>query len=77
MCLLSGMQGLLGLLFPVVLTLFALAMERIETRVTAEPVAPPATGDDEAPDVETLARIGLPKAVDRLDLDGGAERRAS
>ena len=28
-------------------------------------------------DVETLARIGLPKAVDSLDLDGGAERRAS
>ncbi|WP_231702869.1 hypothetical protein [Tsukamurella asaccharolytica] len=71
------MQGLLGLLFPVVLMLFALAMERIETRVTAEPVASPATGDDEVPDVETLARIGLPKAVDRLDLDGGAERRAS
>lgn len=67
------MQGLLGLLFPVVLMLFALAMERIEARVTAEPVA----GDDEAPDVETLARIGLPKAVDSLDLDGGTERRAS
>lgn len=72
------MQGLLGLLFPVVLMLFALAMERIEARVTAEPVPPAAAGDDEAaPDVETLARIGLPKAVDSLDLDGGAERRAS
>lgn len=72
------MQGLLGLLFPVVLMLFALAMERIEVRVTADrPAAAPTAGDDEAPDVETLATIGLPKAVDSLDLDGGAERRAS
>lgn len=72
------MQGLLGLLFPVALMLFALVMERIEARVTAEPVVATTTvGDDEVPDVETLARIGLPKAVDSLDLDGGAERRAS
>jgi hypothetical protein len=70
------MQGMLGLLFPVALMLFALSMERIEARVTREVVAPP-TRDDDAPDVETLATIGLPKAVDRLDLDGGAERRAS
>ncbi len=71
------MQGLLGLLFPVVLMLFALAMERIETQVTARRAVTPAAGEDETPDVETLARIGLPKAVDSLDLDGGAERRAS
>ncbi|CAM4047128.1 MULTISPECIES: hypothetical protein [Tsukamurella] len=70
------MQGLLGLLFPVVLMLFALAMERIEVRVTAQSSAPSGAEDD-APDVETLATIGLPKAVDSLDLDGGAERQAS
>lgn len=72
------MQGLLGLLFPVALMLFALVMERIETRVTtprAQVVHAP--GEDEVPDVETLATIGLPKAIDSLDLDGGAERRAS
>ncbi|ADG80503.1 Secreted protein OS=Tsukamurella paurometabola (strain ATCC 8368 / DSM / CCUG 35730 / CIP 100753/ JCM 10117 / KCTC 9821 / NBRC 16120 / NCIMB 702349 / NCTC 13040) OX=521096 GN=Tpau_3931 PE=4 SV=1 [Tsukamurella paurometabola] len=73
------MQGLLGLLFPVVLMLFALAMERIQARVTAESSAPVAVVDDtpDVPDVETLATIGLPKAVDSLDLDGGAERQAS
>ncbi|BDH59471.1 hypothetical protein MTP03_44100 [Tsukamurella sp. PLM1] len=63
-------------MFPVVLMLFALAMERVEARVTAERAPAPAH-DDEVPDVETLATIGLPKAVDSLDLDGAAERRAS
>ncbi|GAB3130483.1 hypothetical protein GCM10027289_15080 [Tsukamurella serpentis] len=71
------MQGMLGLLFPVVLMLFALAMERIEARVTSEAAPVPVLADDDAPDVETLATIGLPKAVDSLDLDGGAVRRAS
>ncbi|WP_148281440.1 hypothetical protein [Tsukamurella sp. 1534] len=71
------MQGLLGLLFPVVLMLFALFMQRVESSVTADRPVPAQPGDDETPDVETLATIGLPKAIDSLNLDGGAERRAS
>lgn len=65
------------LVFPVVLMLFALAMERLESQVTRPRAASAPARDDDAPDVETLATIGLPKAVDSLDLDGGAERRAS
>ncbi|MDF0529608.1 hypothetical protein P0W64_02830 [Tsukamurella sp. 8F] len=64
------MQGLIGLLFPVLLMLFALAMERVESRVTAPARrATPPPADDDQPDVETLATIGLPIAVDLHELD--------
>jgi hypothetical protein len=75
------MQGLAGLLFPVLLMLFALVMEKFERTVTAQPRAAdtvdPETAD-EGPTVETLAGIGLPSAVEQLDLDRrAAHRRAS
>ncbi len=62
------MQGLIGLLFPVLLMLFALAMEKIEARVTRPRRPALAWADDDRPELETLATIGLPTAVDLHEL---------
>ena len=70
------MQGLAGLLFPVLLMVLALVMEKYE-RLMTTPRAPRSTtapADDEGPTVETLASIGLPSAVEQLDLDRSAAR---
>ncbi|GAA4386746.1 hypothetical protein [Tsukamurella soli] len=63
------MQGLIGLLFPVLLMLFALAMEKVEARVTRPRRATLDVVEYDRPDAETLATIGLPAAVDLHELD--------
>lgn len=75
------MQGLAGLLFPVLLMAFALGMEKFEAMAAARPwqfaptpqTAAPAAAPEPGPTVETLATIGLPSAIDRLDLDRDEE----
>ena len=70
------MQGLAALLFPAVLMLFALAMERLQMRtdrlsVSRDNVEEFLQSADPS-DVDTLAREGFPAALDEL-----RERRAS
>ena len=70
-----AMQGLAVLLFPAVLMLFALGMERVQARtdrlsVTRDNVEEFLQSAD-AHNVDTLARDGFPAALDEL-----RERRA-
>ncbi|AUH67730.1 MULTISPECIES: hypothetical protein [Gordonia] len=64
------MQGLAGLLFPAVLMLFALAMERVQAGLDRLSVGPAHVEEfleaaDET-DVSNLAKDGLPAALDEL-----------
>ncbi|EGD55080.1 hypothetical protein [Gordonia neofelifaecis] len=64
------MQGLAGLLFPAVLMLFALAMEKVQDSLDRLSVGPAhveeflESADDAA--VSNLAKDGLPAALDEL-----------
>lgn len=65
------MQGLAALLFPAVLMLFALAMEKVQTRidrntVSAEHVEEFLESADAAGHVDTLAKEGFPAALDEF-----------
>lgn len=84
------MQGLAVVLFPVLLMLFALAMERVEFRLRRLTVPEQEVQEflDKAShdDVATIAQEGLPKALARFHLrrrrgisddDDLTERRAS
>ncbi len=70
LCLLVLMQGLAALLFPGVLMLFALAMEKVQTRIDRLAV----NRDDviefletaQPEHVDTLANEGMPAALDEL-----------
>lgn len=70
LCLLVPMQGLAALLFPAVLMLFAMAMDKVQARLDRLNV----TRDDveefletaDAADLDTLAREGFPAAHDEL-----------
>ncbi|MFT4042817.1 MAG: hypothetical protein QM673_06590 [Gordonia sp. (in: high G+C Gram-positive bacteria)] len=70
------MQGLAVLLFPAVLMLFALGMERVQVRTDRLTVSRDHVEEflqnADATDVDTLAREGFPAALDEL-----RERRAS
>ncbi|MFD4293825.1 hypothetical protein ACFWPA_06520 [Rhodococcus sp. NPDC058505] len=85
------MQGLAVVLFPVLLMLFALAMERVEFRLSRLTVREQEVEEflDKAShaEVATLAQEGLPRALARFhlrrrrgladDTDDLTERRAS
>lgn len=75
-CLLIGMQGLAALLFPAVLMLFALAMEKVQHHTDRLSVSRDNVEEflqsAESQHVDTLARDGFPAALDEL-----RERRAS
>ncbi|MGB3695806.1 MAG: hypothetical protein WBA05_00085 [Gordonia sp. (in: high G+C Gram-positive bacteria)] len=64
------MQGLAGLLFPAVLMLFALAMERVQNGLDRLSVGPTHVEEflesADATDVDNLAKDGLPAALDEL-----------
>ncbi|AFA71801.1 hypothetical protein GPOL_c07330 [Gordonia polyisoprenivorans VH2] len=70
MCLLVAMQGLAVLLFPAVLMLFALGMEKVQSwtdRVTVNrDNVEEFLSAAESEDVDTLAREGMPAALDEL-----------
>ncbi|CCW14746.1 FIG00995737: hypothetical protein [Rhodococcus aetherivorans] len=70
LCLLPGMQALAVVLFPVLLMLFALAMERVESRLSRLSVRQQEVEEflDKAShdDVATLAREGFPHALARF-----------
>lgn len=70
LCLLGAMQGLLVIVFPFVLMAFALAMEKVQTRldrlsVGGEQVDEFLEAADDT-DVSNLAKSGLPAALDEL-----------
>ncbi|MDL9937538.1 hypothetical protein QSJ18_12345 [Gordonia sp. ABSL1-1] len=64
------MQGLLALLFPAVLMLFAMAMDKVQSRLDRLAVSREHVEDFLATagsdDVDTLAREGMPAALDEL-----------
>ncbi|WP_051989642.1 hypothetical protein [Gordonia soli] len=64
------MQGLAALLFPAVLMLFALAMEKVQTRIDRLSVSRDHVEDflqsAEPANVDTLAKEGFPAAMDEL-----------
>ncbi|SED80882.1 hypothetical protein SAMN04490240_4788 [Rhodococcus pyridinivorans] len=69
-CLLPGMQALAVVLFPVLLMLFALSMERVEARLSRLSVREQEVEEfldkaDQA-DVAALAREGFPGALARF-----------
>ncbi len=70
LCLLVAMQGLAVLLFPAVLMLFALGMEKVQSwtdRVTVNrDNVEEFLSAAESEDVDTLAREGMPAALDEL-----------
>lgn len=70
MCLLDPMQGLAALLFPAVLMLFALAMEKVQTRTDRLSVSRDNVEEflesADSNDVDTLAKEGFPAALDEL-----------
>jgi hypothetical protein len=75
------MQGLAVVLFPVLLMLFALAMERVEFRlsrlhVREEDVAEFLETANDA-EVRTLAKVGLPDALARLQRRRAGDRAAA
>lgn len=70
LCLLFLMQGLAALLFPAVLMLFALAMEKVQSGIDRLTVSEENVEDfleTAGPEnVNTLAREGFPAAMDEL-----------
>lgn len=64
------MQGLAVLLFPAILMLFALAMERVQTRLDRLSVGQGQVEEflesADSSDVDTLAKEGFPAALDEL-----------
>lgn len=70
LCLLVPMQGLAALLFPAVLMLFAMAMDKVQARLDRLTVSREHVEDflesADADNVDTLAREGMPAALDEL-----------
>ncbi|MDL9948064.1 MULTISPECIES: hypothetical protein [unclassified Gordonia (in: high G+C Gram-positive bacteria)] len=64
------MQGLAALLFPAVLMLFALAMEKVQTRIDRLAVSRDHVEEflesADADQVDTLAKEGFPAALDEF-----------
>ena len=64
------MQGLAALLFPAVLMLFALAMEKVQTRIDRLAVTQDHVEEflesADAAQVDTLAKEGFPAALDEF-----------
>ena len=70
MCLLGRMQGLAALLFPAVLMLFALAMEKVQIRINRLAVSRENVEEfleaADSQNLDTLAKEGFLAALDEL-----------
>lgn len=70
LCLLIPMHGLAALLFPAVLMLFAMGMDKVQSRIDRSAVSRDEVEDfldsADAQNVQTLAREGMPAALDEL-----------